>query len=430
MKKIFLFILIAIFAFANSMDRIEEWKEEVIKTDPRIPGIGEYGNKMYFFSAMTTVVPVTSKNFAEALNNAYQKAYLDILGQCAMSLYGKNLVDQAQELGIDQSDNALEFNDNQNVGTGFGAKIKTLMNKLLLLGDKKLDEALMKLGVSKEQLEKLNPVEKKELFKNKFIQNVLNKTMGDIRGVIVVRSKWILDDDGYATVGVIAKRTPITVQIANAIARKQPINLKMKSDIDFYLNGTPKELISKLGTRIAFDKDGYPVIVSYGISGYQKSHSRYKNDMLRNVAYKRAISQANAQIALFTNGFLSRNFKTITGDIVSEYAQKVVNSDEEPQIKDIQSIIKKTFETTKVKASLDLRGSYVAKRYSYNLKVNENTSVPLVGAIVVWKYSVYENLKNMNKPHMNLKNNVSKKVNSAIESQEFEEKVPEVINDF
>jgi len=427
MKKLF-FLLVSIgILFANSVDKIEEWKNKVIQEDPRIPGIGVYGNKIFFFQSMTTTVPVTSKNFADALNNAYQKAYLEILQDYAIRAYGKNLVEQSRELFSDESDNAEQIqNTNTNIGNGFAAKIKTLFNKLLMLGDKKLDKALIKLGVSEEEIAKLNPVQKKELFKDKFLQKVVEKTIGSVRGIFVIRSKWVLDNDGYATVGIIAKRTPITVQIADMIAKKRPINLKLKSDIDYYLNGTNKELISRLGTRVAFDKNGEPALVSYGISGYQKVSNRYRNDTLRNLAYKRAIAQANAQIALFSNGFLSSTFKTITGEVVENYVQKQINSDEVPQFKDIQNIIKKTFQTIKAKASLDLRGSYVAKQYSYNLKINDKTSLPLIGAIVVWKYSAYETMKNMDKkPALTIKHS-----KSPINSQEFEESTPPVINDF
>jgi len=427
MKKFLLLIISMVVVFANSTDRIEQWKDEVIKNDPRIPGIGVYGNKIFFFQSMTTTVPVTSKNFAEALNSAYQKAYLEILQKFAIRAYGKNLVEQSRGLFSDESDNAEEIDDStQNTGNGYSAKIKTIFNKILMLGDKKLDEALKKLGVSEEQIAKLNPVEKKQLFKDKFTQKVIEKTVGNVRGIFVIRSKWILDSDGYATVGIIAKRTPITVQIAKMIANKKPINLKLKSDIDYYLSGSNRDLISRLGTRVAFDKNGEPVLVSYGISGYSKSPNRYKNDILRNLSYKRAVAQANAQIALFSNGFLSGTFKTVTGDVVSEYAQKIANSDEVPQIKDVQNIIVKTFQNIKAKATLDLRGSYIAKKYSYDLKINDKTTVPLVGAIVIWKYSAYKTMKNMDNPQ-NIK---PKSKQPAIKSQEFGDSVPSVINDF
>jgi len=107
--------------------------------------------------------------YGDALVNAYDKAMMNLQNQYLMARFGKNIVNKAKSFYSDRSTHAKEI-ELPNVGAkGFIGKILRIFDKSLDVTDKKLDKELVKLGVSPEEIEKMTPKIKKDIFRDKFI---------------------------------------------------------------------------------------------------------------------------------------------------------------------------------------------------------------------------------------------------------------------
>jgi len=398
-------------------DKIEEWADSFLEK-MGIDSFGEVDGKYFYFAQAATSKPSTDPQFGDALVNAYDKAFFDIMEQYALDMYGRETVEQIRSFFQNSSTNARNIELPTHYGSGFWDKVLAILNKNLDLIGKKLDQKLIELGVDPKELERMSPKMKKTLFKDKFIKNTITKASGDISGIFTIQSSWASDKNGNYVVGVIAVVSPKTKQIAEDIRYQRDSLIVGKGrDINSLIPKSAEKLKSTLGTRLVYDKDGSPAIISYGISSYiSNSKDYYVKTRLKQEAYERARSNADAQIAMIVNGYLSTKTSRKSGEKIENYVERELKADSETIEKTIRNIVNITNKNAKATASMRLQGVSTARKWRYTLPTGQK----MVGVVRVWKYSTLNTVKKF-------KSGYKRKEQKVQLNENFEES--EIVND-
>ena len=373
----------------SASDKIDEWADNFLEK-MGIDSFGEVNGKYFYYAQEAVSIPATDPQFGSALVTAYDKAFFVILEEYAKDMYGRVTVEQIRKIFSDNSTNAANIELPNNYTKGFWGKILTIIDKNLEVIDKKLDKKLIELGINPKELKQLSPKAKKDIFKDKFIKNVITKASGDISGIFTIQSAWASDKNGNYVVGIIAVVSPKTKQIAKDIKYQRRSLIRGRGrDIKSLIPKSPQELSKTLGTRLAYDIDGSPVIISYGISSYIPNKDYYINVRYKRNAIENAIANADAQIAMIVNGYLSTKTSKKSGDEIRKYVERELKPDSETIEKTIKNIINITNKEARANASMRLQGVSTVKKWKFTLPSGQK----LVGAVRVWRYSTLENVK-------------------------------------
>ena len=373
----------------SASDKIDDWADRFLER-MGIDSFGEVNGKYFYYAQEAVSVPATDPQFGNALVNTYDKAFFDIMEQYAMDMYGRTAVEQIRSFFADNSTNAAHIELPKNYTKGFWGKILTILDKNLEVIDKTLDKKLIELGVDPRELKRMSPKAKKDLFKDKFLKNIITRASGDISGIFTVQSAWASDKNGNYVVGVIAVVSPKTKQIAKDIRYQRKSLIKGRGrDIKSLIPKKPEALARTLGTRLAYDLDGSPAIISYGINSYIPNKDHYMNIRLKQNAMEGAIANADAQIAMLVNGYLSTKTSRKTGEEIKKYVERELKPDSETIEKTIKNIIDITNKEARASASMRLQGVSTVKRWRYTLPTGQK----MVGAVRVWRYATLQNVK-------------------------------------
>jgi len=401
-------------------DKIDDWAES-FKEKMKIDSWGEVNGKYFYYAQAETSIPSTDPQFGNALVNAYDKAFFNIMEQYATDMYGMTAVEQIKKFFQNNSTNAKQIKLPNNYRRGFWGKVITIFNKNLDLIDKKLDKKLIELGVNPRELEQMSPKQKKILFKDKFIKNIITKASGDISGIFTIQSAWASDKNGNYVVGVIAVVSPKTKQIAKDIRyQRESLIVGRGRNIKSLIPKSAEKLKRILGTRLVYDEDGSPAIISYGISSYIPDRDHYISNRLKQDAIESAMANADAQIAMIVNGYLSTKTSRKTGEEVEKYVERELKPDSETIEKTIKNIIDITNKEARASASMRLQGVSTAKKWRYTLPTGQK----MVGVVRVWRYSTLNTVKKFKNGYKNKKQ--KEKLNENFEESE----IVNDINDF
>jgi hypothetical protein len=300
-----------------------------------------------------------------------------------------------------------------------------ILNKSLDVMDKKLDKKLIAMGVDPRALKKMTPKQKKDYFRRAFLKNIITKASGDVTGLFTVQSVWASDKNGNYVVGVIAVVSPKTRQIAKDIRLQRRTLIRGRGrDIYSLIPNSPKDLVKTLGTRLAYDKDGTPVILSFGISSYLPNKDQYINVTLEQNALENAKASADAQIAMLINGYLNTKTVMKTGHEIEKYVERELKPDADTLNKVVRKVISITNKNAKATVSIYLQGITTTKTWKYTLPTGQK----MVGAVRVWKYSTLDKINKFKQGYKN-PNLRKEKINNVKEGF-GESKIINDLNDF
>jgi len=390
----------------SASDSIDDWADKAVRNFGRNEGeFGEKNGKFILFASQSVSIKSTDPQYGDALINAYDKALTKIQEEYVMIRFGKTITEKAKSFYSDRSTDADNLELPPRSDPRYHRKMLAVFEKSLDVADKKLDKELIELGEDPQKF-KMMPVKiKKDLFRDKFFQKAIRKASGSISGLFPLQTAVISDKSGKNVVGIIAIASPKTIQIAKDIKLQRPSLVKGKGrDISTLLPASNEDYLHVFGTRLAYDIDASPVIISYGVSSYRAdTGDDYINDELKSEARNAAISNADAQIAEIINGHMSVNNERKRGEEIKKFVEREVRVDSDTIEKTIKSIIKITNNQTKSSASAKLQGISTVKRWRYTAKTGQK----FVGAVRVWKYSTLKSINNFNKSKYS---NKSKKV--------------------
>lgn len=412
---------------SSSTDDIEDWAEEVLRSF-KIDSFGENNGKFIVFAQQTITLKPTDPQFGEALINAYDKAMMNLQEKYLMMRFGKTTVEKLRTFYSDSSTDANKI-ELPKIDKGFLDKIVLLMDKNIDVATKKLDKELVDLGVDPATLANMPETMKKDTFKDKFLKNTIRQASGSIAGLVPIQTKLIIDKNGNSVIGIVGIASNKTIQIAKDISLQRATNISGKGkDIQSLLPESEDSFLGTLGVRLAYDLDGTPMIISYGMGSYiTNSGDDYINDELRNEAKESAVANADGQIAEMINGRMNSKSERKRGEEIRKFVERENVQGSDTVEKTLKNIINITNKYSKSAASAKLSGISTVKTWRYTIP---ETKIKMVGAVRVWKYSTLNAVKRFNETTYKSKKDEEVKENTVSKKFESKSKVVNSMDDF
>lgn len=385
----------------SASDTIDDWADKALEHFG-LSEFGEHNGKFFVYAQQSVSLKPTDPQFGDALINAYDKAMMKLQEKYVMIRFGKTTVDKIKSFYSNRSTDAKKLELPSPKNPGFLDKVMLVLDKQLDLLGAKIDEELVEMGADKESLKQMTPTMKKDLFRDKFVKNTMREAQGSIAGLVTIQTSIANDAKGTHTLGVIAVVSPKTVQIAKDISlQRKSIITGRGRDVHTLLPKSPEQYLGTFGTRLAYDLDGSPMILSYGMASYvPDSGDDYINDELKADARNAAIANADAQLAELINGQMSVKEQRKTGEETRKYVEREMKPNSDTVEKMIKNIIKITDRVTKSQASAKLQGISTVKKWRFTTPDHHK----YVGVVRVWKYSTlaavngFDTVENQNTP--------------------------------
>lgn len=339
--------------------------------------------KFFIYASAPILFNELDAQYGNALVSAYDETMTKIQQQYIMTLFGKTIVSKVRSFYSDESTDAEKIELPKPGSAGFFDKLFRVLGKKLDLTEKELDKELIDAGTDPESLKELSPTIKKDLFRNSLIKTSLKKASGSMSGLIVVKTAIATRKDGKNYIGVIAIVSPKTKQISKDISlnRKSLITGNGKN-IKSLLPINKEDFLKTFGTRLVYDQDGLPTILSYGLSSYVPDSNSYISSNLRQRAKKSAINNADAQIAELVNGYMSVRNEDKSGIESKKYAERGAVAGSDTLIKQVENVVQIMSEKIKSSASIKLQGISTLKRWRLTSKNGQK----FVGVVRFWSY--------------------------------------------
>ena len=378
-------------AIQNASDSIQDWAEEVRK-DFGIEVWGEKNGKIYQFKYASAAEKSLHPEFGRFLAAAFTNAMTQIQEAVVMDRFGYIVTNKVKSF----------FRDNDKEmpppsQPDFLEKILTLFDKSLDVSEAKLDAELQNLGVSQAQIQKLSPIQRKELFKERLVNESMKQASGTVAGIFPIQSAVIIDSKGNAVVGVIAVLSDKTIHIAQDIAQQRQSLITGKgSQLKAMLPENVQQMLGTQGVRLAYDEDGTPVILSYAVSAFVPDGTDdYINDRLRQEARQNAIDTADTQLSEVINGYLSTEAQRQNGTEISRVLEREMKPDAMTMDKVTKKALAITRERAQLHSSMKLQGiSSLMPPKSFKI----STGQEFFCAVRVWKYSTLRAMQQFNAP--------------------------------
>lgn len=382
----------------GSSDMIDEWKDRVMQ-ELGISELGKNDGKFFSFGYGSVSLKDTDPQYGDALVNAFDIAMMEAQQEMLMARFGRNLVEKARQIYRDNSTNAkdipLELNESNSALSG--NKAIRILSKALSVAEGKLDQELQELGVDESEYKALPVEKKKTIFMNAFIKNNIKRASGEIAGLFPIQTAIKKDKGGNACVGVFCVLSDKTVQVAKDISLQRNSLIKGRGmDIGKTMVPTkPEDWIGQIGTRLVYDQDGTPAIVSYGFGSFKPDgDDDYINNELRKDAKSDAVDNADAQIAEVVNGKMSAETSKQQGETIEKSVSRQMVIDSATLESTVKTIIKTTQSQAKSAASMDLKGITTLATKTIKLPTGQT----MCFAVRVWKYSTLNAINQLNRP--------------------------------
>lgn len=394
--------------FATSKSAlVDEWRDEVLKEFNISLGVDKKGRFCVFSKANVLRKP-TDPEYGSAIVVAFNDAMMQAQQDMLMQRFGQLFVENIRETFSDTSTGAkiigideLEEVAKKNNGNNLFAKAARIIDKKLSLEEAKLDQELIKNGISPNEL-KGKPVElKKRLFFSTVVKSTMKRAMGEISGLTPLQTTVKKDKDGNTYVGVILMMSQKTVQVAKDISlgRVSLVNGKGR-ELDVMIPKTPDAWVGQLGTRFIYDYQGRPTIVSYGMGSYVPDGDDFIDSELEDDAWAEAIDNADAQIAEFVNGYMSAESDRFTGQEIEKSVKRELSPDSMTCDEIVKNLIKVSRSNAKSFAKMSMAGISTLKRQAVNLQSGQK----MCYVIRTWTYDAHNAVKNLQKVNDDIPN--------------------------
>lgn len=343
-------------------------------------------NKQVFIHSGTAVIRLkpTQAGWADARVLAYteaqQKAREKLLKQLYTSVASETIRKSFKTNKLPEF--TAEEIENQN-------QFEAILSKVVALADATIDSQLEELGVNPSEYNAAPPTKRKVMMQKAITQSVSTSSRGDITGSQIMKSYEKTDVNGNTAVTVIIatsnKKKNFLASLKKSKGNIEPNPEKAKISIEDYLERYRSNLMYQIGTKLHWDEKGFPVILSFGMSGNDCNISDYEECVdNREFSYLDAELNAWAHISEAYNlvGTVNSNSST-TGD-KSRTAKTTLTEGNttETQEQTVAKIIKETSLTSRMASNVKgLTGVQEATRWSAKHPV---TNREVNGVVLVW----------------------------------------------
>ena len=257
-------------------------------------GVINADGSIYVVGAATTARPSNMSGFINSRNIAYSIAEMT----AKMNLLRMAGEQITSGRGFQLLEDIIEGEDPD------AQQKATMLQKAAKVADKSLDKALSELGVSDDEIRKMNTAKKKAVYEQNFNQTVRTLVAGMVQGCAVVRiAEGESGGDDYQ-VAVCIKYSPEFQLLASLIKEGGNGSIPMgaaKSSRNKIMSMSPNDLVMKMGVWVTYNERGEMVIYGFGQQEVREVGSR------QSAAFSRAYSQARLQAINNVKNFVAED---------------------------------------------------------------------------------------------------------------------------
>lgn len=269
------------------------------------------------------------------------------------------------------------------------SKFEAILSKVVALTDATLDTKLEELGVDPSEYNAAPPSKRKKILENSITRNVITTSRANITGTQIMKSFEKTDADGRTAVSVVIatsnKKKNLLASLRKSKGNIEPSPEKAKNSVEDYLEMHRDNLMYQIGTKLHWDEKGYPVLLSFGMSGNSCNLADYEECISnREFSYMDAELNAWAHISEAYNLSGSIDSKSSATSSQTTTATVTLRDDKNTDLqKDpVAQVIKEINATSKMTSSVKgLTGIQEATRWSVKHPV---TNREMNGVVLVW----------------------------------------------
>ena len=366
----------------DAKQRLEEDLEEWKRTSPIARRLLHRDDVWVVSGTSFVALGTDDKRWSKARSIAYQQAFLNAMGEYVSETradLGNKLIRDRFQQDLDESE--LTFNP----GDTSSSQLGRVIDKLAILGERKLDQALTDSGMSEEDIARLTPAQKKTSLSDRITRETTVEALGSAAGLVPIKTFEALDDEGNSAIGVVAASSRRMRQLAKQVAQGKSIT--PDSDrarlpvVDQLAEMSDEDLVDQFGVRVYWDEQGYSTLVSFGQWGFSdEGLNKRKRARRREFAGQQAENDARAHLVTFIKA--STRFTEIsTVGIGSEEGDQVL-PDNTVEDFDMVNVVDELVEKAKVTSQVKLTGMVTLRSWSARHPDLDNQEI--VGAIISW----------------------------------------------
>lgn len=245
------------------------------------------GGRYVVIGLSTIDVAPTDKNFQLYRINAYNKAMLEAKSEVA-KYFSQEISTRASHVLIEpKSAERIKAEAESEAGIS-----PTIIDKAVALVNKKLDNALEKEGITLES-KKAEPIIEDLINESSYLNAV--KSIAKSQVGALVTSKIFEQDGEIVVVAYYSDNTKLLAGAINGRGDVPKVKPRKGEPIrDWIKKLKLSQLYSSMGIQMTSDEDGNIVILSYG-----QSKARSKSATSKNMAYEKAVLEADQYIRNF-----------------------------------------------------------------------------------------------------------------------------------
>lgn len=259
----------------------------------------ERGELFYALGRETIMAKPEDRNWGNYRSLAYQAALQNARAEYIEWLNKTTTASTATQL-FDNAGQMPEFTLDE---IGSRNKISEVLNKALAVTSGKLDAQLMEMGIDAEEFKAASEEKRATLFRDAITTRVRTRAIGDLSGIIPVKTFEAFDEKGNHEVAVAIVASERMRQFVADVTRSKGDFVpepNRAGDLTLMerLRTNKGALLDDFGIRKMYDQEGYPVLVSFGQSSnpYRDGSSRQAANG-RKVSFEHAKAQASANFA-------------------------------------------------------------------------------------------------------------------------------------
>ena len=296
-------------------ERLEEKWSDRLSGKGKSLGVLNSDGSLYILASASVVRASDDPGFIDSRIIAYEKAELNAKMEIARMMNEQ----------LTSSRSAAIMEDLQSGEDPDAKKTASKLDKASKIIDKSLDKALSYLGVSDDEIGEMNEKQKKAQYQESFSSMQKSLSAAMIKGCAVVGAAEGETGNGYDMV-VVMKYSPELRKLSSLFSRgkSSPPKGKSKNSIEKLKSLTVEQLVTTLGAKVMWNKDGDRIIVGFGQDGYETGGRRESQKM------KNAQSRARLNAVTAIKNFVAEDM--VVSDIQERTEKLTVYADGDQNI--------------------------------------------------------------------------------------------------
>ncbi|QSX37197.1 DUF6844 domain-containing protein [Shewanella sedimentimangrovi] len=268
-------------------------------------------------------------------------------------------------------------------------RLEAILDKVVTLVDATLDSKLNEMGIDAAEYSAAPPSKRKVMMQKAITRTAKQRARGDISGSQIMKSYEATDKNGNTAIAVViatsVKKKNFLASLRLSKGNIEPSPEKAGEPLNQYLARQKNNLVYQYGTKLLWDEKGYPMLVSFGMSGNDCNPSDYEECVdNREFSFGDAELDALAHIAegyslmgTFESERSNTEHKTRTATATQTQSKETdVNEDT------VAEIIKEISESSSMRSSVKgLVGVKTAMRWTEKHPI---TNREVNGVVLVW----------------------------------------------